>query len=146
MTQSSSQPTQQFRGKLTRTSLLLLLPLSLIPVAILGIINLYNTYNFLQRQAITQFISVGDKQSELINSIIKGEPINEAENVATSTMTGIMGRISAYTGNLVRWKELVDEKVGSPWYGMTVSPSPLDFENGTVKAPADDVPAIPGKD
>ncbi|HBX68797.1 MAG TPA: hypothetical protein DEH25_05285 [Chloroflexi bacterium] len=71
MTQSSPKPTQQFRGKLTRTSLLLLLPLTLIPVAILGIITLTNTSNFLRDQITTQFINVGDKQSELINDIVK---------------------------------------------------------------------------
>ncbi|MBL7215058.1 MAG: Gfo/Idh/MocA family oxidoreductase [Phycisphaerae bacterium] len=82
---------------------------------------------------------------DLINSIREGKPLNEAANVATSTLTGIMGRISAYTGKLVRWKDLVDESSGSPWYNLALSPSPQDFENGTVKAPEDDVIHIPGE-
>ena len=57
-----------------------------------------------------------------------------------------MGRISAYSGQFVRWNELVDESVGSPWYNLTLAPTAEDFENGTVKAPADDVIAIPGKE
>ena len=81
---------------------------------------------------------------DLLEGIVNSTPLNEAENVGTSTMTGIMGRISAYTGKLVRWKDLMDESAGSPWYNLAMSPSPLDFENGTVKAPADDIVPIPG--
>jgi len=83
---------------------------------------------------------------DLLESILNGKPINEAENVATSTLTGIMGRISAYTGQLVRWKDLVDETTGSPWYNLTLSPTEADFENNTVQAPADEICAIPGKE
>ncbi len=82
---------------------------------------------------------------DLINSIRDGEPLNEADAVATSTLTGIMGRISAYTGKMIRWKDLVDANSNSSWYNFAMSPSPLDFENGTVKAPQDDVVPIPGK-
>ena len=83
---------------------------------------------------------------DLLRSILKGEPLNEAQNVADSTLAGIMGRISAYSGQLVRWRELVDESLASPWYNLTLSPTAVDFESGTVTAPADDVVAIPGKD
>lgn len=83
---------------------------------------------------------------DLLESILKGKPINEAENVARSTLTGIMGRISAYTGQLVRWKDLVDETAGSPWYNLILSPTEADFENNTVKAPADEICAVPGKE
>ncbi|MCI0498644.1 MAG: Gfo/Idh/MocA family oxidoreductase [Planctomycetales bacterium] len=83
---------------------------------------------------------------DLLESILKGKPINEAENVAVSTLTGIMGRISAYTGQLVRWKDLVDESTSSPWYGLTLSPTEIDFQNNTVKAPSEDKCAIPGKE
>ena len=71
MTQSSQKPTRQFRGKLTRTSLLLLLPLALIPVTIMGFITLTNTNNFLREQITNQFINVADTQSELINDSVK---------------------------------------------------------------------------
>jgi predicted dehydrogenase len=81
---------------------------------------------------------------DLIDGILKGKPLNEAYNVGTSTLTGIMGRISAYTGKLVRWKDLTENKQ-SPWYDLTLKPTALDFENGTVTAPPDDVAAIPGQ-
>ena len=35
---------------------------------------------------------------DLLNSILAEEPLNEARNVAESTLTGIMGRIATYTG------------------------------------------------
>jgi len=82
---------------------------------------------------------------DLINSIIDGKPINEANNVAESTLTAIMGRISAYTGKPVRWKELTDEMYGSPWYFKKMKPTPEDFEKNTVKAPPEKAP-IPGRD
>jgi myo-inositol 2-dehydrogenase / D-chiro-inositol 1-dehydrogenase len=45
---------------------------------------------------------------DLVNAIRRNEPINEAEAVAVSTLTGIMGRISAYTGKLVTWDEMMN--------------------------------------
>jgi hypothetical protein len=55
-----------------------------------------------------------------------------------------MGRIACYTGQLVRWSDLTtDEK--SPWYNLTLSPSPADFENDKVVAPKDGVCPIPGE-
>ncbi len=81
---------------------------------------------------------------DLLNSILKGEPLNEARSVAEATLTAIMGRISTYTGKLVRWKDMMEKK-DSPWYNLTCKPSAEDFERGDVKAPPDDVVAIPGK-
>jgi predicted dehydrogenase len=40
---------------------------------------------------------------DLIKSIQDGKPLNEAKRVAESTLTGIMGRITAYTGREVSW-------------------------------------------
>jgi predicted dehydrogenase len=82
----------------------------------------------------------------LLKSIVDGKPINEAQNVADSTLAGIMGRISAYSGQLVRWRELTDESLGSPWYNMSLAPSAEAFEKGAVTAPAENVVAIPGKE
>jgi len=82
---------------------------------------------------------------DLLNSILKEEPLNEARNVAESTLTAIMGRISAYTGKLVRWKDITENK-SSPWYNLTLKPTAEDFEKGEVEAPLDDIPAVPGRD
>jgi len=81
---------------------------------------------------------------DLLNSIIEGKPLNEARNVAEATLTAIMGRISAYTGKLVRWKDMMENKE-SPWYNLTCQPTAEDFEKGPVTAPKDDVAPIPGR-
>ncbi len=80
---------------------------------------------------------------DLIRSIRAGEPLNEARDVAESTMTAIMGRISAYTGQIVRWSDLT-KNTGSPWYNLTLTPTAADFENGTVVAPKEEIP-LPGE-
>lgn len=82
---------------------------------------------------------------DLLNSILKGEPLNEARNVAESTLTAIMGRIATYTGQMVQWSDLT-EKTSSQWYNLTLKPTAEDFEKGEVVAPEDDVAPIPGSD
>jgi len=49
------------------------------------------------------------EHTDLIASIRAGTPYNELQTVAESTLTAIMGRISAYTGKAVSW----DEALGS---------------------------------
>ncbi len=43
------------------------------------------------------------EHENLIASIRAGKPINEAQNVAESTMTGILGREAAYSGKTIEW-------------------------------------------
>jgi predicted dehydrogenase len=81
---------------------------------------------------------------DLLNSIVNNQPLNGARTVAESTLTAIMGRIACYTGQLVRWSDLTTD-TKSPWYNLTLSPSPADFENDKVVAPKDNVCPIPGE-
>jgi predicted dehydrogenase len=69
----------------------------------------------------------------LIQSIQDGKPINEARNIAESTLTGIMGRESAYSGKTLEWEKVLN----SP---MRLGPDKYEF--GALPFP--DV-AIPGK-
>jgi len=78
----------------------------------------------------------------LIRSVMAGKPLNETKNVAESTLVAIMGRISAYTGQFVRWDDLVKNDK-SPFYNMACVPAAIDFEKGPIKLPAE-VPAVPG--
>ena len=39
-----------------------------------------------------------------------GAPLNEAQAVAESTLTGIMGRESAYTGEPITWEQALNSK------------------------------------
>jgi predicted dehydrogenase len=47
--------------------------------------------------------------AEMIDSIRKGNPINEGRQVAESTLTAIMGRMSAYAGKVVEWDWAMNE-------------------------------------
>ncbi len=47
------------------------------------------------------------EHTDLIESIRQDEPINEAEQIAHSTLTGILGREAAYTGQTITWDELM---------------------------------------
>ena len=71
---------------------------------------------------------------DLIASIRSGSPLNEGRRIAESTMSAIMGRMSAYTGRAMSWE-----------WAMTASTldlSPAKYEFGPN--PVDPV-AIPGK-
>jgi predicted dehydrogenase len=58
---------------------------------------------------------------DLISSIAAGAPINEAQAIAESTMTGIMGREAAYSGQAVTWEQAMksETRLGPPAYDMT---------------------------
>ena len=48
---------------------------------------------------------------DLLESIVSGKPINELKQVAESTLTAIMGRMSAYTGKAVTWDQALNSKL-----------------------------------
>jgi myo-inositol 2-dehydrogenase/D-chiro-inositol 1-dehydrogenase len=74
---------------------------------------------------------------DLIRSVLEGNPINEAQAIAESTLTAVMGRMSAYSGQMVTWDEMMASN-------FRCSPAPEDWENGTVKLPPEEAP-VPGK-
>jgi len=48
------------------------------------------------------------EHADLVASIRAGRPLNEGRQVAESTLTAIMGREAAYTGQQVTWDELLN--------------------------------------
>jgi predicted dehydrogenase len=80
---------------------------------------------------------------DMIRSVLAGGPLNHARRIAEVTMVAIMGRMSAYTGQLVRWSDVM-ENTKSPFYDYACTPTALDFEKGTVRMP-EEVPPVPGK-
>ena len=48
---------------------------------------------------------------DLLKSLKEGNPINEAKRIAETTLTAIMGRMSAYTGKQIWWSKEVAAKV-----------------------------------
>jgi len=50
------------------------------------------------------------EHTDLIEHIRNGKPINELKTVAESTMTAILGRMSAYTGKPLTWEQALNTK------------------------------------
>jgi predicted dehydrogenase len=73
------------------------------------------------------------EHADLVRSIREGKPLNEGRRIAESTLTAIMGRMSAYTGQEVTWEQAMESKL---------SLMPEKLELGPLPVPA--VP-VPGK-
>jgi myo-inositol 2-dehydrogenase/D-chiro-inositol 1-dehydrogenase len=80
---------------------------------------------------------------DMIRSVIAGTPLNDSKSIAESTLVAIMGRISAYTGETVRWMDLMKNE-SSPFFNLTCTPTAIDFEKGPIQLPVE-VPPVPGK-
>ncbi len=75
------------------------------------------------------------EHTDLINSIRKGEPLNELENVAFSTLTAIMGRHATYTGKQVTWDFLLNKSTED------LIPAKLDWDMSMPQVAV----AVPGR-
>jgi predicted dehydrogenase len=66
------------------------------------------------------------EHQDLIASIIAGKPINDAQAVAESTLTGIMGREASYSGQAVTWEQAIKSQthLGPTEYKMGPYPMP----------------------
>ncbi len=86
------------------------------------------------------------EQVDTLYYVNKGKPLNQARAVAESTATAIMGRISAYTGQQVSWKEMMEDPGINPkCYNLVLRPTAEDFEKGTVEIPQENVVPAPGE-
>ena len=74
------------------------------------------------------------EHTDLIESIRKGQPINELKNVTESSLTAVMGRMSAYTGKAVTWDQALNSKEDT-------FPKTLAWDAEIITPPA----ATPGK-
>jgi predicted dehydrogenase len=61
---------------------------------------------------------------DLLQSIETGKPINELKQVAESTLTAIMGRMSAYTGKRVSWEEALNSQLDTFPKDLKFGPMP----------------------
>lgn len=86
------------------------------------------------------------EHADLLKGILDGKVLNEGESVATSTATAIMGRISAYTGQIVRLADLLT-RTDSAFYNLACKPAALDFEGAAdIELPVENQAPVPGKD
>ena len=63
---------------------------------------------------------------DFINSIRAGTPLNEAQQTAESTLMAIMGRESAYSGQIVEWDQMLNstKRLGPAKYELGPLPFP----------------------
>jgi predicted dehydrogenase len=75
------------------------------------------------------------EHEDLIQSIRAGTPLNEAKAVAESTLTGIMGRESAYSGRVIEWDQVLNAqtRLGPEKYELGTLPFPEVAIPGTYK-------------
>ena len=80
------------------------------------------------------------EHTDLIGNIRAGKPINELQNVAHSTLTAIMGRMSAYTGKIVTWDQALNSTENLmparlDWGPMAVPPVAIPGQMPPIDAP-----------
>ena len=78
------------------------------------------------------------EHTDLVASIRKGQPLNELKQVAESTLTAIMGREAAYTGQELTWDEVLnaDQVLAPPEVGfvsLVVPPVPMPGKTKLVR-------------
>jgi len=71
---------------------------------------------------------------DFVTAIRTNKPINEAEDVAKSTLAAIMGRMSAYTGEEITWDQAMESNLRL---------GPTEYKMGPV--PLRPIPPVPGK-
>jgi predicted dehydrogenase len=74
------------------------------------------------------------EHTDLIESIRSNKPLNELKQVAESTLTAIMGRMSAYTGKEVSWDQALNSQ-------EDLMPKDLTLDMSLPETPV----AVPGK-
>lgn len=63
---------------------------------------------------------------DMVEAIRSGQPLNEARDVAYSTLAAVMGRESAYSGRMTTWNQMLssDLALGPPQYDLTATYTP----------------------
>lgn len=74
------------------------------------------------------------EHDDLFASIRSGNPLNEGENGALSSMTAILGRMATYSGKMLKWEDALNSKI-------SLAPSEFTWE-ATPPVP---VVAVPGQ-
>lgn len=64
------------------------------------------------------------EHTDFINSIRAGKPVNELKLVTESTLTAIMGRMSAYTGKTITWDQALNAPEDLMQQTLTWGPMP----------------------
>jgi predicted dehydrogenase len=75
------------------------------------------------------------EHNELFASIRKGEPINDGDRMAKSTMLAIMGRMAAYTGQVIKWEDAMNSQ-------ENLAPANLSDWHSNIPVPPVAIPGV----
>ena len=67
-----------------------------------------NNKSVFNKQVVGPYVQ---EHIDMIQSIKAGKPLNELQSVTESTLTAIMGRMAAYSGQVVTWEQALNSKV-----------------------------------
>jgi myo-inositol 2-dehydrogenase/D-chiro-inositol 1-dehydrogenase len=73
------------------------------------------------------------EHTDLVASIRAGKPINELKRVAESTLTAILAREAAYTGQVITWEQISTSD-------LDLTPGPLTY--GPIAMPPVPIPGV----
>ncbi len=75
----------------------------------------------------------------MVEALVAGKIYNEGEYGAKSTFTAILGREACYSGQIVRWDELLEKgrdlAPGIDSYSLSSPPPTVPDKNGTYFSP-----------
>ena len=80
------------------------------------------------------------EMNELVSALLAGQPYNEADWGAESTMTAILGRMATYSGQVIKWDDAINSSVD-------LTPKNLAWDAETLVKPGSDgcyACAVPG--
>ncbi len=80
------------------------------------------------------------EHDDLFASIRSGNPINEAEYGANSTMTSVLGRMATYGGKIVEWKDAINSQINLAPQEYSFQATPPVVPDGSGNYPV----AVPG--
>lgn len=83
------------------------------------------------------------EHADFLSGLLSGNYLQEGEQVAMATASGLLGTIAAYTGQMVRLSDLLTNK-DAPAYNFKYAIRPEDFEKGEIAQIEEEKPMVPG--
>lgn len=84
------------------------------------------------------------EHADFLSGLMSGNYLQEGEQVAMATASGLLGTLAAYTGQMVRMSDLLTNKE-STFYNMNHKIRPEDFEKGDIPSIEEGKPMVPGQ-
>jgi predicted dehydrogenase len=84
------------------------------------------------------------EHADFLSGLMSGNYLQEGEQVAMATASGLLGTLAAYTGQMVRMTDLLTN-TESPFYNMNHKVRAEDFEKGDIPSVEEGKGMVPGQ-